>query len=63
MKAQLNPIDKIKAAYLYYVHDLNQSLITEILECNNSGRINEAIKAIEKAVGINGGGYKQKKES
>ena len=58
MKTQLTPIDKIKAAYYYHVRHMDQALIAEVLEITNHGRVNEAIKAVEKAVGLNSGGYK-----
>ena len=61
MKPHLTPVEMIKAAYLYHVHHLHQHVICEILECSNVGRINEAIKHVEKAVGINGGGYRDRK--
>ena len=60
MKAHLDPIDKIKAAYFYHVRGIDQNTIAEMLECTNAGRVCEAIKHIEKAIGINGGGYKDK---
>lgn len=49
-KTKLDPRDKIKAAYLYHCRGMDQQLIAEVLDCSNIGRINEAIKAIEKAV-------------
>jgi hypothetical protein len=63
MKTQLTPIDKIKAAYFYHVGKMDQTQIAMVLEATNPGRVNEAIKLIEKAVGLNDGGYKNKKSS
>jgi hypothetical protein len=60
MKSNLTAIDKIKAAYYYHVRGMDQALITEVLECTNPGRVNEAIKEIEKTIGMNHGGYRSR---
>ena len=48
MKKNLTPRDRVKAAYLYIVEGLPQHVIAGIFEVN-AGRVNEAIKAIQKA--------------
>lgn len=60
MKTQLSPEDKIRAAYFHHILGMDQSLVATVLEITNHGRVNEAIKAVEKAVGLNSGGYKDK---
>jgi len=58
MKAALTPIEMIKAAYFHHVLKMDQTQITTVLEITNPGRVNEAIKRIEKAIGLGPGGYK-----
>lgn len=58
MKTVLTPVEKIKAAYFYHVLDIDQPKIAVVLEVSNPARANEAIKLVEKAVGISEGGYK-----
>ena len=61
MKADLDAIDKIKAAYFYHVVGLTQAQIAVVLNVTNHGRVNEAIKQIEKALGMSKGGYKSQR--
>jgi len=61
MKSSLTPIEKIKAAYFHHVLGLDQAKIAVVLEISNMGRVNEAIKSVELAVGIGPGGYKDNK--
>ena len=58
VKANLEPIEKIKAAYWYHVGGMTQTQICMALNVSNMGRVNEAIKHIEQAVGLSEGGYK-----
>ena len=58
MKTILTPVEKIKAAYFYHVLEIDQPKIAVVLEVSNPARVNEAIKHIEKAVGLSDGGYK-----
>jgi len=58
MTTELTPTQKIQAAYLHHIVGLTQMQIAIVLNISNHGRINEAIKHVEEAVGLSEGGYK-----
>lgn len=49
-KTSLSFNDKIKAAYAYFITGATQQQIAVLLGVSNHGRVNEAIKEIEKAL-------------
>ena len=60
MKSDLTPIERIQADYFHFVVGLTQMQVATVLNISNHGRVNEAINAVAKAVGLSEGGYKQK---
>lgn len=48
MKTALTPRERIKVAYFYVCKNIPQATLADMFDVN-AGRINEAIKAIEKA--------------
>lgn len=52
-KTALTPLEKIKAAYFYEVRGVGQQVLADMFEVN-SGRINDAVMDVRKAVGLNG---------
>lgn len=57
---KLSPEQKVRAAYLVLCEGIGQTQVASAYGVN-SGRVNEAVKAVEKATGFSRGGYKQRK--
>lgn len=58
LKTSLTPTEMIEAAYLHHVGGLTQAQVALAMKVTNHGRVNEAIKKVEAAVGLSDGGYK-----
>lgn len=51
VKANLEPLEKLKAAYMHDVLGVDQHIISAFFGIN-SGRVNEAIRDVRQAIGL-----------
>jgi hypothetical protein len=56
-KANLTAEEKITVAYFHIVRGVEQQVLAEMFRVNG-GRVNEAVQAVRKSVGLGEGGYK-----